>query len=75
MAKNPKPRTINLPRGGFGHMETGVIKATVVSQHVLGNKVIEMTRYKVLMNNQRAPFGAAMRFTFGNAALAMEVAA
>ena len=75
MPRKPREQKISLARGGFGLLEVGVIKATLVSRYVVGNKVIEVTRYRVQMDNGRGPFGASIRFTFGTADLVMDKAA
>lgn len=75
MPRKPHEQTISLARGGFGLLEIGVIKATLVSRYTVGKKVIEVTRYRVQMDNKRGPFNASMRFTFGTAELVMDKAA
>lgn len=68
MAKKPRKQlqqTITLLRGGFGHVETGVIMATTVTAHVVGKQTVSLTRHTVQMNNATGPFGASVRFVFG----------
>jgi len=56
---------ITLLRGGFGLVETGRILATKTTTHTVGKQTVELVRHIVQMENAVGPFGASVRFVFG----------